>query len=204
MNLQSRPTRPRATLNGPRAALASSKPAVVPLLSEARSRICQCWRCDAAPLRHRCPRCSRQLPEAASVGSGRRSSGSRSSDETRSDRDRALAFRLLGLPRFDQLVVVDSDSLRLFVGELTLGREIAILFCFRVPVFSSFFLVQLGAELALNARLLEACHDRILIARQSVHGLLRSRLAGDRLRYVLPPHLRQLAVFGHIDASWGP
>src|ERR1700744_687407 len=113
-------------------------------------------------------------------------------------------MRGLRLPSLQKLVIVDSDALRLFVSEFTLRREIAVLFRLGVPIFRIFFLVELRTQFSLNARLLDARHDRVLVARQSIHGLLRRGRARDRLGDILPPALRALTGGGSVDAGRRP
>src|SRR5664279_2764187 len=72
-------------------------------------------------------------------------------------------MRRLRLPSLQQFIVVDRNALRLFVGELALRRQRAVLLGFGVPVFGVFFLVELRSEFALNAGALQARHDRVLI-----------------------------------------
>ena len=54
-------------------------------------------------------------------------------------------LRRAGRPRFDQRVVVDGFALRLFVGELALRRQRAVLLNLGEPVFGGLLLVQLRA-----------------------------------------------------------
>src|ERR1700677_2767562 len=119
--------------------------------------------------------------------------------------DRCFPLALLRhFPGLNQLVVVDGHSGRLLVGELALRSDIAVFLGLVVPVLGRFLLVELRTELALHARFLETRHDGILVARQSVHRLLRRLLAGDRPRDVLPPPLCELPVFRHVDAGRRP
>src|SRR5476649_546584 len=52
------------------------------------------------------------------------------------------ALRRRGRPRLDQRVVVDGFTLRLLVGQLALGRDVAILGGLREPVLSRLLLVH--------------------------------------------------------------
>ena len=98
-------------------------------------------------------------------------------------------------PALDQRVVVDRLALRLLVGELRLGRDVAVLLGLLEPVLAPLSSGSASARIrpARSARSSRSMHG-VLRRGQRVHRLLRRLRAGRGVADVLPPELRQLRV----------
>ena len=108
------------------------------------------------------------------------------------------------LPALDQLVVIDGDWLFFFVVDLQLRSKVTLLDGILVPISDVMFLGEFRADIALNARLLDAAHDLFLRSAERIHGLLCGLCARCSIADCLPPELCQLRIVRNVGAGWRP